>query len=153
MRLFGTLFVLVFLSLKASAQEHLPAAIDAAYGATLTALQSAKSADDIHRMVEAMDAPDWVSIDPTGAKMSRNEAERQLVGLLSIPVGQRPIPKQKTVYVGEQDKRVVVVYWVWRTTDKGSVGSLVRDSWVQTAAGWRRSMHEKIFPDRLLELP
>jgi len=137
----------------AQAQEAVPPAISSAYEATLSALQSAKTPEDVHRMVDAMDSPDWVGIAPTGEKMSRDEAEKQLVGLLSIPPGKRPVPLQKTIYVGETGLRVVVVYWVYRITDQGAVGSMVRDSWMQTPAGWRRSLHEKLFPDRLLKLP
>ena len=100
-----------------------------------------------------MDAPEWISVSPTGEKTTRSEAENQLKGLLSIPVGQRPIPIQKTAYVSDQGDRVLVVYWVYRATDEGKIGSLVRDSWLKTPAGWRRILHEKFFPDRLLTLP
>jgi hypothetical protein len=145
--------IFLFCGVAAHAQEAMPPAISSAYEATLSALQSAKTPEDVHRMVDAMDTPDWVSIAPTGEKMSRDEAEKQLVGLLSIPVGKRPVPLQKTIYVGEIGPRVVVVYWVYRITDAGAVGSIVRDSWLQTPSGWRRSLHEKLFPDRLLKLP
>ncbi len=30
------------------------------------------------------------------------------------------------------------------------IGSLYRDTWVQTPAGWRRIRQEKFFPDRPL---
>jgi hypothetical protein len=54
----------------ARAQEALPSAISSAYGATLKSMQSAKTPEDIRRMVEAMDARDWVSIAPNGDTMS-----------------------------------------------------------------------------------
>jgi hypothetical protein len=104
-------------------------------------------------MLEAMDSPEWVGVGPTGEKTSRAQAEKQLLGPLAIPVGQRPIPGQKIVFVSESGPRVLVVYWVYRATAEGPVGSIVRDTWIQTAAGWRRSIHEKLFPDRLLKLP
>jgi hypothetical protein len=140
-------------SLSVPAQEALPAPVSAAYAATLTLLQSARSPQDVHRMVEAMDTPDWIGIAPTGEKMSRDEAEKQLVALLSIPTGQRPVPIQKLVYATQQGSHLLAVYWVYRTAPQGPVGSIVRDSWSQTPVGWRRSMHEKLFPDRLLTLP
>ncbi len=143
----------LFCGVAAHAQEALPPAISSAYEATLSALQSVKTPEDVHLMLEAMDSPEWVGIAPTGEKTTRNEAEKQLAGLLSIPVGKRPVPLQKTIYVGRPGPQVVVVYWVYRITDAGAVGSIVRDSWLQTPAGWRRSLHEKLFPDRLLQLP
>ena len=137
----------------AQAQEILPPAISSVYDATLSAMQSSKSRQDIIRMVETMDSSDWVGLAPTGEKMSRSQAETQLLGLLTVPAGKRPIPQQKLVYVSDSGSRALVVYWVYRTTEAGSVGSMVRDSWIKTQAGWRRSMHEKLFPDRLLKLP
>src|SRR5579859_4248830 len=147
------MIAVTLLGCAAQAQEALPSAISAAYDATLSALQSSKSAQDINRMVEAMDSPDSVSVAPNGEKTSRDQAEKQLLGLLSIPVGQRPIPLQKIIYVSNSASATLVVYWVYRITNEGPVGSIVRDSWTQTQAGWRRSMHEKLFPDRPLKLP
>lgn len=139
--------------LPAQSQETLPAEISAAYAATLSSLQSAKSPEEIHKMMEAMDSKDWISISPTGEKTHRNDAEKQLVGILSIPVGQRPIPKQKIVFVNNAVSLTVAVFWAYRMTDQGPVGSLIRDTWQMTESGWRRSLHEKLFPDRLLTVP
>ena len=50
-----------------------------AYDASLAAMQSSKSPQDINRMVEAMDSPDWVGVAPTGEKTSRDQAEKQLL--------------------------------------------------------------------------
>jgi len=151
---FAMLTALFALSaLTAQAQEAEPPAIASAYESVLSMLQIAKSVEDIHRMVETTDSPDWVSISPTGEKTSRSEAEKQLEGLLSIPPGQRPAPLRKVIYASEQGTHASVVYWVYRLTEQGPVGSMVRDSWVQTSDGWRRTMHEKFFPDRLLKLP
>jgi len=142
-----------FFSLTLQAQEAAPPAISSAYEASLSALQSSKSPQDIHRMIEAMDSPDWISVAPSGEKTFRDQAEKQLLGLLAIPAGQRPVPLQKILYASAADAQTIVVYWVYRNTDEGPVGSMIRDTWRQTPAGWRRSLHEKLFPDRLLKLP
>ena len=147
------IIVAVFFRFGAEAQEVLPPEISSAYGASLSAMQSAKSPHDINQMVETMDSPEWVSVSPTGEKTSRDQAEKQLLGLLSVPAGQRPTPLQKVVYVSESGLRAVVVYWVYRSTEDGPVGSMVRDTWTRTQVGWRRSLHEKFFPDRPLKLP
>jgi len=138
---------------SAQAQDTLPAEISSAYSATLATLQTAKTPEDIRAMVEAMDSKDWVSISPNGEKNYRDDAEKQLVGLLSIPVGKRPVPKQKIIYVNIAGSITTTVFWVYRTTDQGAVGSLIRDTWEKTELGWRRSLHEKLFPDRLLDVP
>ncbi|MDX6459056.1 MAG: hypothetical protein QOH35_2658 [Acidobacteriaceae bacterium] len=70
-------------------------------------------------MVEVMDSPDWVGVAPTGEKTFREQTEKQLLGLLSIPVGLKPIPGQKIVFVGESGSRALIVYWVYRTTAEG----------------------------------
>jgi hypothetical protein len=143
----------LFFRFATEAQEVLPSKISSAYDASLLAMQSSKSPQDINRMVEAMDSPNWVSVAPTGEKSSRDQAEKQLLGLLSIPAGQRSTPLQKIIYVSESGTGTLVVYWVYRKTDEGPVGSMVRDTWIQTQVGWRRSLHEKLFPDRPLKVP
>jgi hypothetical protein len=72
-------------------------------------MQTSKSTQDIHRMVEVMDSPDWVGVAPTGEKTFREQTEKQLLGLLSIPVGLKPIPGQKIVFVGESGSRALIV--------------------------------------------
>lgn len=144
---------IVLCQYAAHCQEAVPKAIAQAYDSTLVAIQAARTSDDIHRLVDATDSSDWVSISPTGEKIYRDGAEKQLLGLLSIPPGQRPIPVQKIVYASVLQTKVVVVYWVYRMTKKGPVGSLVRDTWFNAEGGWRRSIHEKFFPDRLIEKP
>ncbi len=147
------ILTMVVLPRAGQPQDVLPSAISSLYDAALSAMQTSKSPQDINRMVEAMDSPDWVGVAPTGEKMAREQAEKQLLGILSIPVGQRPIPEQRIVFVSQAKSIAIIVYWVYRNTDKGPVGSMARDKWMQTGVGWRRFMHEKLFPDRLLKLP
>jgi hypothetical protein len=147
------IFCLLVMPHAAQSQETLPSPISSLYEETLSAMQTSKSPQDIKRMVEAMDSPEWVGIAPTGEKISREQAEKQLLALLSTPASQRPIPEQKIVFASHAGSRALVVYWVYRTTAGGPVGSIARDTWVQTGEGWRRSIHEKLFPDRLLKLP
>lgn len=153
LRLHVLIISLALSQCAAHSQETLPAPIADAYASTLSALQSAKTPQDIHRMVEATDSADWVSVAPDGAKTSRPEAEQQLLGLLSIPAGQRPLPSQKVIYVANLQSRMLVVYWVYRITPQGPVGSMVRDTWSKTDEGWRREKHEKFFLDRPLVTP
>lgn len=137
----------------AQAQEALPSAISASYDAESSVLQSAKSRADIHKMMDAIDTADWVDVAPTGERMSRDVVEQQLSAIVSVLPGERPIPKHKIIYVGDLRSTVLVVYWTYRATARGLVGSIVRDSWIETSVGWRRSTTEKLFPDRILALP
>ncbi len=146
------MMIAVSMGAAAQAQEVLPPEIVSAYHASLSAMQSARSSQDISRMVEAMDAPDWVSISPGGEKIFRGQAEEQLMGLLAVPTGQRPTPLQRIIYVHQSGVHTLVVYWVYRNTSQGPVGSVVRDTWTNTHLGWRRSLHEKFFPDRPLAM-
>jgi hypothetical protein len=143
----------VLCSCPAQAQEALPPAISASYDAELSVLQSAKSRADIHKMMEATDTADWVDVAPTGERMSRDVVEQQLSAIVSVPPAERPIPKHKIIYVGDLSSTVLVVYWTYRATARGLVGSMVRDTWIETSEGWRRSTTEKLFPDRILALP
>ena len=154
MREIGIAVILgVLCGYPAQAQEALPPAISASYDAELSVLQSAKSRVDIHKMMESIDTPDWVDIAPTRERMSRDVVEQQLSAIVSVPPGDRPIPKHKIIYVGDLRSTVLVVYWTYRATARGLIGSIVRDTWIETSVGWRRSISEKLFSDRILTLP
>jgi hypothetical protein len=113
-------------------------------------MKDAKTKDDIARIVNGMDAPEWVSTLPAGETMTRAEEIAGLEGLLAVPPEKRPVPTLDFVYVKETGSNILAVYWVYRQTGHQMVGSLVRDTWVRTAPGLRRIRHEKFFPDRVL---
>jgi hypothetical protein len=102
------------------------------------------------RIVGGMDAPEWTGSLPTGETMTRAEAIASLEGLLAIPPEKRPVPTLDFLYVRETGWNVLAVYWVYRQSERQTVGSLVRDTWVRAAPGLRRIRHEKFFPDRVL---
>jgi hypothetical protein len=133
-----------------AADEDSQKTISDAYSATLTALRDAKTKEDIARMVSSMDAPEWTGTSPAGETLTRSEAISQLESLLAIPQEKRPTAKLDFIYWKETGWNVLAVYWVYRQTEQQLVGSLVRDTWVRTAQGWRRIRHEKMFPDRPL---
>ena len=45
------------------------------YKQTLSGLQQAKTKDDLTKLVEMLDAPDWVSIDPAGSAAACRRAK------------------------------------------------------------------------------
>jgi len=159
-----TLTAVVVSATSLSAQRpDLKSTLIGLYTRTLVAMQQAKTADDIERAIDAIDAPDWTSIDADGTRMTREDAKQQLVASLT---GQRGAqPTIELLWVNQSANSATAVAWVFGRSQivdsageygaKGTrhdvlVGALVRDSWVLTTQGWRRRMHEKIFPNRVI---
>ena len=146
-----------------AAQTDPRTTITAMYAKTLNDLHNARTAADIDRIVEAIDVPDWVSINADGTRLTREEAKRDLVRSLAGPRGMQPTVDVLWFHQGASTATSVA--WVFGKSHavdtngefglKGTrhevlAGALVRDSWILTSAGWRRRMHEKIFPNRVL---
>ena len=145
------------------------------YRRTLSALQQAKSKDDLKKLVEMLDAPDWVSIDPAGfVVQTRDKAALALEPFLTIAPGKRPLPTVEVLWVHDEPWRVTAVSIVLgpnvtvpnppRATSKSTfgsaaqphfllAGSLIRDTFAMTATGWRRFKHEKLLPDQFRAPP
>ncbi len=132
------------------ADEDIKKTIQNLYASTLAAMKEAKTKDDIARIVNGMDAPEWVGNLFNGETITRADALAGLEPLLAIPPEKRPVPSLDFLYVKETGWNVLVVYWVYRQTEHQMVGALARDTWVRTAPGWRRIRHEKILPDQVL---
>jgi hypothetical protein len=157
-------FAVVFvLQAGAHAQSQPKAIITSMYERTLDGLQTATTAADIERIVDAIDAPDWVGINPDGTRLTREEAKRELVRSLAGPRGVQPTID--ILWFNQAGNAATSVAWVFGKSQnidtigefgpKGArhevlAGALVRDSWILTSGGWRRRMHEKIFPNRIL---
>jgi hypothetical protein len=141
-------FTLILASLGSA--QYNKTTIQNMYSATFAALHDAKTKEDITQMVDAFDAPDWVSNQPNGQTLTRPEAVRLLESLLATPPEQRPSPKMDIIFMNETQWSVTVLYWVYTAADEKLVGSIARDTFVRTARGWRRTRHEKYFPDRPL---
>lgn len=151
MKTLASVAVALFLfALNGSAQDDIAKQIRQKYSNTLTELQLAKTPADLRKMVESTDAPEWVSIAPNGETINREEAIKSLEPVLSMPQNARPIPSQDFVYFATSGPNVFAVYWVYRKSENSIVGSLIRDTWAHGTEGWRRTRHEKIFPDRAL---
>ena len=142
--------LLIPAALALHAQESPQAAIKKALARNFAALQSATTKADILRAVDAIDVPGWVSHLPNGQVRTRADALRELETLLAIPPDRRPSPRLDFVYWNEAAGDVTALYWVYSERDGRLTGSLARDTWVNTANGWRRTRHEKFFPDRPL---
>jgi hypothetical protein len=90
------------------------------YRNTFAALRNAKTKADIAKMVDDLEAPDWVSIDPRGyTVLTRDEAQRQLERFLSVEPAQRPANNIEVLWVDAEP---------WRITAVGLVHSGVQGS-------------------------
>jgi len=147
----------------ALAQPDLKSTLLGLYKRTLAAMETAKTAADVDRNVDAIDLPDWISIDADGTRMTRDDAKRQLVRSLAGQRGSQP--SIELLWVNQSGDSATAVAWMFGKSQivdaageygpKGIrhevlVGALVRDSWTLTKQGWRRRMHEKIFPNRVI---
>jgi hypothetical protein len=141
------------------------------YKQTLAALRQAKTKDDLTKLVETLDAPDWVSIDPAGfVVQTRAQTAIALEPFLKIAPEKRPLPNIEVLWVHDEPWRVTAVSIVLgphvtvpsppRAASKSTfgsatqphfmlAGSLIRDTFARTAEGWRRIKHEKLLPDQL----
>lgn len=142
---------LLLLSCVAFGQTDFRTEIPEIYASTLSAMRTAETKGDIERLVDEMDAPEWLGALPTGATLTRADAISSLQGLLRVPAKDRPAPKQQMLYLAENGWRVVAVYWIYAVVKDRPVGSMARDTWVRTSRGWRRLRHEKLFPERPLD--
>jgi hypothetical protein len=69
---------------------------------------------------------------------------------IAISPEKRPLPQMDFIYIRQTGWNVLAVYWSYRRSGTRLVGSLYRDTWVETSKGWQRIRQEKFFPDRTL---
>lgn len=161
------LVVLLIFAQFALAQSGLDV-VKAYYKQALSGMQEAKTKDDIIKLVEALDAPDWVSINPTGlVAATRAQTPSALEPLLAIEPGKRPGSTVEILWVHEEPWRVTAVSIVLspdvavadppRAVSKSTFGNaaqphfllagiLIRDTFARAAEGWRRIKHEILLP-------
>ena len=136
------------------------------YQKTFTALEAAKTEDDMRRVAEMMDVREWLSLDPLGLPISRVQANAELKSLLAAPPKNR-VPQMDILWTDTTAASAVAVLWVYNSREIADpegrygapgekhpalFGALVRDTFARTDAGWRRVRHEKIIPNQLLSV-
>jgi hypothetical protein len=148
---------------QVTAQPDLQTTLLGVYRQTLGGMQKATTAGEIERIVNAIDTPDWLSVSADGTRLTRDQSKQELVRSLAGPKGDQPTID--LLWLSQSDKAATAVCWVFGKSNsvdaagqfgpKGArhellTGALVRDTWILTKDGWRRRMHEKIFPNRVL---
>ena len=80
---------------------------------TFAAVHNAKTKEDIAKLVDDLEAPDWVSIDPNGyTVLTYDEEVRTLEGFLSVDPDKRPSNSIEVLWVHAEPWRIAAVYLV-----------------------------------------
>jgi hypothetical protein len=133
------------------------------YSRALTALQEAKTMDDMRKLADDLASPDGISVDRFGRTvLTRKEADGELASMLALPP-ERRVTQMDILWAEQNSDRLIVVAWVLpneveRIDTEGDFGppgskhrltrgTLVRDIFQKTADGWRRIQHDKLFPN------
>jgi len=132
-----------------AADENVEQTIRALYDSSRAAAREARTKEDLRRALASF-APEWVGNMPAGETITLADLIKEGEAALPIPPEKRPLPELDFVYIRETGWNVLVVYWNSRRSGTRVIGSLYRDTWVRTAAGWKRIRTEKFFPDRPL---
>lgn len=141
--------VLILSGQLARADDSTEKTIRDLYAASQKTLREARTKDDMSRALASF-APEWVGNMPAGETLTFADLVKEAEAGLAVPPERRPIPKMDFVYIRQTGWNVLAVYWNSRKSGNQLIGSLYRDTWVQSGDGWRRIRQEKFFPDRPL---
>jgi hypothetical protein len=157
---------------RAFAQQEIrqdPATLELArsiYTRAFRQLREAKTLEDMKRLSDALDSPDWISVDRMGRTiLTRKDADRELESVLALP-SERRVTGMDIIWAEQESDRLAVLAWMMpseteRVDASGDYGqkggthrmlraTLVRDLFVKTPAGWRRIQHDKLLPNSTL---
>ena len=163
------LFVVLILAGIASGQQQAredPAALAIAksiYTDAFTALRVARTLDDIRRVADNLDSPDWISVDRFGRSiLTRRDADRELESMLALPP-ERRVTAMDIIWAERDSDRLIVVAWMMphevehvdlegefgpkKAVHRLMCGTLIRDVFVNTDNTWLRIRHDKLLPN------
>ncbi|MDR3704185.1 MAG: hypothetical protein P4L56_31345 [Candidatus Sulfopaludibacter sp.] len=136
------------------------------YSSSFTALRQAKTLEELRKLSDDLDAPEWISVDRFGRTiLTRQDADRDLESLLALPP-ERRVTGMDILWAERDSDRLSVVAWMMpnvaeRVDAEGEFGpkgashkltrgTLIRDVFVKTADGWRRIRHDKLTPNDMV---
>ena len=134
------------------------------YTRALTALQEAKTLDDMKKLADDLASPDGISVDRFGRiVLTRKTADGELASMLALPP-ERRVTQMDILWAEQNTDRLIVVAWVLpneveQIDTEGDFGppggkhrltrgTLVRDIFQKTANGWRRISARQAFSER-----
>jgi hypothetical protein len=132
-----------------AADENAEKTIRELYASSQAAAREARTMDDVLRALSTF-APEWVGNMPAGETLTFADLVKEGQNGIAISPEKRPLPQRDFVYIRQTGWNVLAVYWSYRRSGTRLIGSLYRDTWVQTSKGWQRVRQEKFFPDRTL---
>ncbi len=136
------------------------------YRTAFIGLREAKTLDDMRKVSDSMDSPEWISVDRFGRTiLTKKEADRDLQSLLSLPP-ERRAAAMEIIWAEQDAERLIVVAWMMpneskRVDAEGEFGpkgathqvtraTLIRDLFTKTPGGWRRIRHDKLTPNDIV---
>ena len=135
---------------------------------TLTAMRSAKTTAEIRQIVNRIDMPQSARIATDGqvTTVTAEQTIHELEGQVTEP--NKEIWKIDVLWASRVHDEATTVAWIYTKSNSADVegvdsqkkgekhpvlfGTIIRDRWIFTKDGWRRSSHEKFFPDRILAI-
>jgi hypothetical protein len=141
--------VMLFCCALSAADENVEKTIRDLYASSQDAAREARTMEDVVRALSTF-APEWVGNMPAGETLTFADLLKEGQNGIAASPEKRPMPQMDFVYIRQTGWNVLAVYWSYRRSGTRLVGSLYRDTWVQTSKGWQRVRLEKFFPDRTL---
>jgi hypothetical protein len=131
-----------------------PSALELArsiYSRSFTALREAKTLDELRKLSDDTDAPEWISVDRFGRTvLTKKDVDRDLENLLKL-TPERRAAGMDIIWAEKDAERLIVVAWMMPNESHGVTrGTLIRDIFVNGANGWRRVRHDKITPNDMV---
>ena len=136
------------------------------YSGSFTALREATTLEEMSKLSDGLDAPEWISVDRFGRTiLTKKDADRDLESLLALPP-ERRVTGMDILWAERDSERLTVLAWMMANvaqrvdaegefgpkgaSHKLTRGTLIRDLFVKTEDGWRRIRHDKLTPNDMV---
>lgn len=127
------------------------------YSRAFTALRGARNMDDMKKLSDLLDSPDWISVDRFGRPLlTKGQADREFESILALPPESRA-GAMDIIWVEHDASRLIVVAWMFpreemRAGEDGvnhrlTRATLVRDLFEKAGDRWIRIRHDKLLPN------
>jgi hypothetical protein len=127
------------------------------YNRAFTALRDARNMDDMKKLSDILDSPDWISVDRFGRTLlTKSQADREFESLLALPPDSR-VSAMDIIWAEHDAGRLIVVAWMFPREDvrAGEDGvshrltraTLIRDLFEKSGDRWIRIRHDKLLPN------
>ncbi len=148
-------------------QDILKDTLQGIYNQTLTAMRSAKTTAEVRQIVGRIDMPQSarIALDGKVTSVTIEQTVHELEEQIAEP--EKEIWKIDVIWVSRVQDEATSVAWIYTKSVSANVegggsakerghpvlfGTIIRDKWYLTKDGWRRSSHEKLFPDGVLSI-